>query len=213
MAEHGFDDFGELRARSIADPEWFWDAFVRFVGIEWSTPFTQVLDTSAGIEWATWFTGGRLNVAHDCVDKWADRADWRDRPAVVWEGEEGATRTVAYAELRTLTDRIAHGLAARGVGLWDVVASATRAGSLDGAIRQAGHNPIERLRQEFPKLAAIAFNGGTAAKAGRKLLHEGRGVELIDLPSSSAAYTRPFVDKAATWRQLGRFCASGVSEA
>ncbi len=48
MAEHGFTDFAELRARSIADPEWFWDAFVRFVGIEWSTPYTQVLDTSAG---------------------------------------------------------------------------------------------------------------------------------------------------------------------
>ncbi|MGZ4691453.1 MAG: AMP-binding protein [Acidimicrobiia bacterium] len=121
MAEHGFEDFAELRARSIAEPEWFWDAFVRFVGIEWSTPYTRVLDTSAGIEWATWFTGGQLNVAHDCVDKWADRDDWRDRPAVVWEGEEGTTRTLTYAELRVLTDRIAHGLAARGVGDGDAV--------------------------------------------------------------------------------------------
>ena len=74
-----------------------------------------------GIEWATWFTGGQLNVAHDCVDKWAERDDWRDRPAVVWEGEEGTTRTLTYAELRALTDRIAHGLAARGVGEGDAV--------------------------------------------------------------------------------------------
>ena len=41
MAEHGFTDFADLRARSIAEPEWFWDAFVRFVGIEWSTPYTR----------------------------------------------------------------------------------------------------------------------------------------------------------------------------
>jgi hypoxanthine-DNA glycosylase len=104
-------------------------------------------------------------------------------------------------------------LAERGVGLWDVVASAERVGSLDGAIRQAGHNPIERLLVEFPRLEAIGFNGGTAAKAGRKLLGGAKGVELIDLPSSSAANARPFADKAEVWRQLGRFCTSGVSEA
>ena len=104
-------------------------------------------------------------------------------------------------------------LAKRGIGLWDVVASAERAGSLDGAIRQAGHNPIERLLEEFPRLEAIAFNGGTASKVGRKLLGVASCVELIDLPSSSAANTRPFPEKAAVWRQLGQFCASGVSEA
>ncbi|HMI40022.1 MAG TPA: DNA-deoxyinosine glycosylase [Sphingomicrobium sp.] len=104
-------------------------------------------------------------------------------------------------------------LAKRGVGLWDVVASAERAGSLDGAIRHAGLNPIERLRDDFPELRAIAFNGGTASRTGRKMLDTVSGVELIDLPSSSAAYTRPFAEKAAVWRQLGRFCSFGLSEA
>jgi acetyl-CoA synthetase len=121
MAEHGFSDFEALRARSVEDPAWFWDAFVRFAGIEFATPYTRVVDTSRGIEWATWFTGGRLNLAHDCVDKWSDRDDWRHRPAVVWEGEEGDTRTLTYAGLRTLTDRIARGLAARGIGPGDAV--------------------------------------------------------------------------------------------
>ena len=102
-------------------------------------------------------------------------------------------------------------LAERGVGLWDVVASADRAGSLDGAIRRAGHNPIERLLADFPRLEAIAFNGGAAAKAGRKLLGGASSVELIDLPSSSAAYTRPFAEKAAVWRGLSRFCRIGLS--
>lgn len=121
MAEHQFDDFEALRTRSIENPEWFWDAFTRFAGIEWDTPYSQVVDTSRGIEWARWFVGGRLNVAHNCVDKWAARDDWRDRPAVVWEGEEGDTRTLSYAELRELTDRIAHGLCARGIGAGDAV--------------------------------------------------------------------------------------------
>jgi acetyl-CoA synthetase len=121
MAEHGFTAFEALRVRSVEDPEWFWDAFVRFAGIEFTTPYTQVVDTSRGIEWATWFTGGKVNLAHDCVDKWSERDDWCDRPAVVWEGEEGDSRTLTYADLRALTDRIARGLAARGVGEGDAV--------------------------------------------------------------------------------------------
>ncbi|MBM3674446.1 MAG: AMP-binding protein [Actinobacteria bacterium] len=121
MAEHGIFDLADLRRRSVDDPEWFWDAFVRFAGIEFSTPYTAVLDTSRGIEWATWFDGGRMNAAKSCVDKWAQRADGRDRVAVSWEGEEGEVRSLTFARLQELTDRIAHGLAARGIGEGDAV--------------------------------------------------------------------------------------------
>ena len=97
-------------------------------------------------------------------------------------------------------------LASRRIGLWDVIASAARRGSLDQAIRLAQHNQIEHLLGDFPDVRAIAFNGATAAAAGRKLI--GRpppGVTLIDLPSSSAANTRPFAEKAAAWARLGAF--------
>ena len=71
MAAEHIDDFAELVARSIDDPEWFWDAVVRFLGIRFSTPYERVLDTSDGIPWAKWFTGGTLNIAETCIDKWA----------------------------------------------------------------------------------------------------------------------------------------------
>ena len=97
-------------------------------------------------------------------------------------------------------------LAARRVGLWDVIASATRPGSLDQAIRLAEHNMIDRLLHDFPDLRAIAFNGTTAAATGRKLIGQAPAhVTFIDLPSSSAANTRPFAEKAAVWAQLGEF--------
>ena len=96
-------------------------------------------------------------------------------------------------------------LAARHVGLWDVIASASRRGSLDQAIRSPGHNPIATLLDDFPELKAVAFNGAAAAAAGRKLLPEKAGFSLIDLPSSSAANTRPYEEKAAAWAILGRF--------
>ena len=96
-------------------------------------------------------------------------------------------------------------LAERRIGLWDVVASASRRGSLDQAIRGAGHNPVDRLLHDFPELRAIAFNGSTAAAFGRKLIGEDHRLALIDLPSSSAANTRPFADKSAAWRALAQF--------
>ena len=97
-------------------------------------------------------------------------------------------------------------LAGRRIGLWDVIASASRRGSLDQAIRDAQHNQIDHLLRDFPDLRCIAFNGATASSVGRGLIGEPRqGVSLVDLPSSSAANTRPFAEKAATWGILRQF--------
>ena len=103
-------------------------------------------------------------------------------------------------------------LAERRIGLWDVIASARRPGSLDQAIRLAEHNRIGYLLRDFPGLRAIAFNGSTAAAAGRKLIDEPPpGVTLIDLPSSSAANTRAFAEKLLAWSRLAQFCPSDQS--
>ena len=75
MAAEHIDDFATLVPRSIDEPEWFWDAVVRFLALPFDTPYDRVLDTSAGIEWATWFVGGRCNAATMCLDHLdADRA-------------------------------------------------------------------------------------------------------------------------------------------
>lgn len=96
-------------------------------------------------------------------------------------------------------------LAEHRIGLWDVIGSAVRSGSLDQAIRLAEHNRIEQLVHDFPDLRAIAFNGGTSARIGRRLVGRNHPVTLIDLPSSSPANTRPLADKAASWAELARF--------
>ena len=119
MAAHGITEFDELVRRSIEEPEWFWDATVRFLGLEWYTPYAQVLDTSSGIAWAKWFIGGTLNLAHNCVDKWA--ASEPARTALVWEGEDGAVRRWSFAELRAQADGLADLLERRGIGPGDSV--------------------------------------------------------------------------------------------
>jgi hypoxanthine-DNA glycosylase len=96
-------------------------------------------------------------------------------------------------------------LAAREIALWDVVAEARRQGSLDGAIRAATANQLADYVSTHPRLEAVAFNGKTAAAIGRRVLADRPGLVLIDLPSSSAAFTRLFAEKAAAWTVLGRF--------
>ncbi len=100
-------------------------------------------------------------------------------------------------------------LKATGVGLWDVIASAERPGSLDAAIRNAEAADLNRLIDSLPLLRAIAFNGGTAARLGRRSLTPRSKIDLIDLPSSSPANTRPLAEKAAAWATLGEFVGRG----
>jgi hypoxanthine-DNA glycosylase len=94
-------------------------------------------------------------------------------------------------------------LAARGIALWDVVGEARRRGSLDGAIRGATTNRLVEFVATHPGLRAVAFNGKMAAKLGRMALAAQDRLQLIDLPSSSPAYTAAFADKLAIWSKLG----------
>lgn len=95
-------------------------------------------------------------------------------------------------------------LVRRGVGLWDTVASAERKGSLDAAMRSVNANALQQLVTKLPGLEAIAFNGGTAAKIGRRELGA-TSLHLIDLPSSSPALTLPLAAKAERWAALRPF--------
>jgi TDG/mug DNA glycosylase family protein len=97
-------------------------------------------------------------------------------------------------------------LAAR-VGLWDSIASATREGSLDAAIRGAEHAPLAELVATLPQLRAIGFNGKTSARIGRAQLGD-TTLALIDLPSSSPAHAAlSLAEKRERWLELQQFLA------
>jgi double-stranded uracil-DNA glycosylase len=88
-----------------------------------------------------------------------------------------------------------------GVALWDVVASAERQGSLDGAIRDAEANDLATLVASLPSLRAIGFNGAKAAAIGSARLGDSAPA-LLSLPSSSPAYTLAFEAKLERWLAL-----------
>ena len=94
----------------------------------------------------------------------------------------------------------------QGIGLWDVVAEAHRAGSLDSRIRDRDDNDLIALISSLPNLTTIAFNGGTAARLGLKVLgvHAAR-YRVLQLPSSSPAYTLAYAEKSRLWQAIGGY--------
>ena len=95
-----------------------------------------------------------------------------------------------------------------GLGLWDVVRTARRTGSLDAQIRNHTPNPLRALAASLPELRAIAFNGAKASVIGRKQLGGEMACALITLPSSSPAHTLAFAEKAAEWTRLKAYLAA-----
>jgi hypoxanthine-DNA glycosylase len=100
-------------------------------------------------------------------------------------------------------------LLAYGIGLWDVVARAYRPGSLDSNIRQRDDNDLLGLLLRHTNIKAIAFNGGTAGRLGRKVLGAQATVyQIVELPSSSPTYTLHYVEKTVRWQALRAFLAA-----
>jgi len=96
------------------------------------------------------------------------------------------------------------------IGLWDVIADAHRAGSLDSAIRDARDNDLRALASSLPRLTVIMFNGRKSATIGRKQLGgAGAAYQLVDLPSSSPAYAAmSFTEKQSRWAVIGNLAGS-----
>jgi TDG/mug DNA glycosylase family protein len=114
--------------------------------------------------------------------------------------------TVIGAELEGLDYKgRLEALLAAGVGLWDTVESATRQGSLDGAIRGHSANDLARLAATLPALRAVGFNGGKSASLGIPQLAGRPDLALLRLPSSSPAFTLAFAEKARLWAALKQF--------
>ncbi|MEO7198480.1 MAG: acetate--CoA ligase [Solirubrobacterales bacterium] len=103
--------------RAAADPEAWWGSWAE--KLDWIEPFHEVLDWSDP-PLARWFTGGRINVSANCLDRHVE-AGAGDRVAYHWEGEDGTRREITYAWLLEQTQRFANGLKSLGVGKGDVV--------------------------------------------------------------------------------------------
>jgi len=109
----------QMYAAAEADHEGFWAEQARKY-VTWSKDFDTTLDWSEA-PFAKWYVGGELNVAHNCVDRHVEAGNG-DRVAIHFEGEQGDTRTITYADLQKDVAKAANALASLGVGKGDRVA-------------------------------------------------------------------------------------------
>lgn len=120
MRAHGISSFDELMARSTADVAWFTDAVLKFLDIQFYKPYSQVVDLSKGIAWPQWCVGGEMNIIHNCLDKYIGTPTER-QPALIWECEDGTTRSFTYGELHAQVCQAANALQSLGLGKGDAI--------------------------------------------------------------------------------------------
>jgi acetyl-CoA synthetase len=202
----GFDDYWDLVRFSAEEPERFWPEAITDMGIEFSRAWDQVCDLSRGPEWATWFVGGRLNLAWNCVHRWA-RGPRADASAAVWQSEDGARSTLSYAELSDAVTRFAEALAALGVEAGDRVAlflpmspevaiashACAHLGAVQVPIFSGFAAPAIAARLQHSEAKVVVTADGS--------LRRGRDVPMKELVDT-ALKESPSVEHVVVWRRL-----------
>ncbi|MDP6563259.1 MAG: AMP-binding protein [Alphaproteobacteria bacterium] len=117
MGATGYDD---LLARAAADPDWFWDRTIGYLGFVFQRPYDRVRDLSDGAPWAKWCQGGTTNATLSLLDKHRDSPTY-DKPAIRFESEAGDVRSWSYADLDRETCRLTAALAELGFGSGDTI--------------------------------------------------------------------------------------------
>jgi acetyl-CoA synthetase len=207
MRRHGIDDYWELVRRSQEDPEWFWPAAIEDMGLEFAEPWQQVVDLSRGPEWATWFVGGRVNIAWNCVHRWAKRRP--DALAAVTLGEDGSRRTLTYAEMSAEVTRLGEALVRLGVEPGDRVATFL---PMSQEVAVASHACAHIGAVQVPIFSGFAApavaqrleaSGGKVAITTRSSLRRGREVPMLEI-LEKARRSAPSVEHVvlAPWDDL-----------
>jgi len=85
MRQHGVADFDSLLRRADAQPEWFWDALLKYHDLKFYRPYTRVMDTSKGLPWTRWCVDATTNLVLNCLDRQISGGEFvdveGDRPA------------------------------------------------------------------------------------------------------------------------------------
>ncbi|GAA0496501.1 AMP-binding protein [Salinibacillus aidingensis] len=121
MNSLGYEDYDTFHQQSVEDIAWFWDQATKALNVKWDQPYTKTLDLTNGKMYPEWFVNGEMNVTYNCVDKWAENATTSKKQALIWEGDDGQTKTYTFAELEKEINKVANGLEQLGVQRKDVV--------------------------------------------------------------------------------------------
>jgi acetyl-CoA synthetase len=207
MRRLGFEDYRALQQFSQDEPDAFWPAAIEDLKLEFSRPWDRVVDLSRGPEWATWFVGGKLNLAWNCVHRWAERTP--DVLAGIWQSEDGERHGLTYAQLSHAVTRFAEALVGLGVEAGDRVAYFL---PMSPEVQIVSHACAHIGAVQVP-----VFSGFAAPAVAQRLQHSeakvvvtadgslrrGREVPMKEIVDE-ALRESPSVEHVVVWRRLGR---------
>ncbi|SFK69115.1 acetyl-CoA synthetase [Halogranum rubrum] len=130
MQEHSIENYDELIERTCTDVEgvdesgveWFWDELVDYLDVEFYEDYDTVRDDTEGPQFSDWYPGGKINIAHNTLDRHAAvDSETRNKVACIWEGEDGEVREVTYHELHRQANKVANYLESVGIETGDTV--------------------------------------------------------------------------------------------
>jgi len=104
-----------IRKNAELDSISFWNEEAK--KLSWFKPWTKTLEWNA--PFAKWFVDGKINASYNTLDIHQDRI--AEKPAILWEGEDGTNRTVTYADLYANVCKFANVLKSLGVEKGDRV--------------------------------------------------------------------------------------------
>ena len=111
--------YEELYQQSINAPEEFWAEQAGEL-LHWHEPWKTVMHSEFKKAEASWFTGGKLNVAYNCIDRHLEKR--AEQTAIIWEGDEPSDdKKITYRQLHNHVCRLSNALKARGVSKGDRV--------------------------------------------------------------------------------------------
>ncbi|MFQ5831627.1 MAG: AMP-binding protein [Candidatus Thorarchaeota archaeon] len=120
MRKYQIKDFDELIRRAADDVAWFTKSILEYLDIQFYEPYTEVVDLAEGIAWPKWCVGGKMNIVHNCLDKYIGTPK-EDQRAFIWEREGGEYGSVTYGELHALVNKGANALRELGLGRGDAI--------------------------------------------------------------------------------------------
>ncbi len=124
VKEHAYlksmDEYEEMYNRSVEDPENFWAEMAEEY-LYWHKKWDTVVEWEFETPKVEWFKGGQTNVAYNCIDR--HLTTWRrNKAALIWESDEGHTKTYTYQALYFKVCRFANVLKKHGIKKGDRVA-------------------------------------------------------------------------------------------
>ena len=109
--------FEKIRIKASEDQEQFWGEQAK--NLIWFKDWERVLDWK-NPPFAKWFVGGKLNASVNCIDKHID-SSIKNKAAIIWENENGDTKTLTYFQLYHFVNKFANALKTLGIKSGDRV--------------------------------------------------------------------------------------------